>query len=66
MDNRDNYLDYAHLDAPDILKNVLSYFFTKEKNRPTFALPKRHFDDCIRSPTYVYPCTSLFSYNYWY
>ena len=53
MGKRDNYLDYSHLDAPDILQNVLSYFFTKEKNTSTFALPKRHFDDCLRSPKYV-------------
>ena len=53
MDNRDNYFDYSHLDAPDVLQNVLTYYFTNDIKVKTFPLPKRHFDEILRSHTYV-------------
>ena len=53
MDNRNDYFDYSHLDAPDVLQQVLSYYFTNAIKVKNYALPKRHFDEILRSNTYV-------------
>ena len=53
MDNRNDYFDYSHLDAPDVLQQVLSYYFTNAIKVKNYALPKRHFDEILRSHTYV-------------
>ena len=53
MDNQNNYFDYSYLDAPDVLQDILTYYFTDETKVKTFVLPKRHFDEILRSHTYV-------------
>ena len=47
------YIDYSHQDAPNILDQVLTYFFLDENNTRTYSLPKKHFDNIKNSNTFA-------------
>ena len=53
MENQNNYFDYSHLNSPDVLQDVLTYYFTDETKIKIFVLAKRHFNQILRSHTYV-------------
>ena len=48
-----DYIDYSHRDAPDILDQVLTYFFLDEHNITTYALPKKHYDAVKQGDAYA-------------
>ena len=48
-----DYIDYSHQDAPNILHQVLTYFFLDENNVSTYSLPKKHFDNIKTSNTFA-------------